>query len=261
MADRFIRKIKEVYEGLPIHLIDRVFWVTDQYRKNPLSLIEGGTDVVVEYHSQEVFGYDKIKFPPKYMDAIFTHYFKSHGYHYDINAEKVAALVEIKAVIRRIFAKKYENAEDYNSTVFSEIWNSDTSNELPSEALQSFHRTFQKHLSTTQPNTPLELNSNTNYFPMDEYYNEVKSRYFEIIKKEGKRLKIELDDYSLRKRRHFPTSKFKEVYIKNGKISINFDWLDIDAITYSDEEVLNWKKRIGYFRIEQKIIDERTKKK
>ncbi len=77
------RKIKQVYVGLPSNLEKHILWVADKYRRNPLSLIAGGTDVVVEYYSEEIFGYNKIKDPANYIDAIFENYFERHGFDYN----------------------------------------------------------------------------------------------------------------------------------------------------------------------------------
>jgi hypothetical protein len=59
-------RIKRVSLGLPKSLVNDVLWVAREYRTNPLSHEPGGSDVVVEYHNDEVLGYDWIKFPSKY---------------------------------------------------------------------------------------------------------------------------------------------------------------------------------------------------
>ena len=59
--------IRNVFLGLPESLKDLVLWVNDKYRTNPLSLQPGGSDVVVEYHNNNVYGYDRIKFPSAYV--------------------------------------------------------------------------------------------------------------------------------------------------------------------------------------------------
>ena len=42
------------------------YWVSDEWRTNPDSLIPGGSVVSVEYHNGEIKMYDKIKKPIHY---------------------------------------------------------------------------------------------------------------------------------------------------------------------------------------------------
>lgn len=65
------RRIKNVYNGIPGALVDEIMWVQRKYRTNRLSHIEGGSDVVVEYHEGDVFGYDWIKRPSEYIKSIW----------------------------------------------------------------------------------------------------------------------------------------------------------------------------------------------
>jgi hypothetical protein len=64
-------EIKRIYIGLPQALINKVFWVARPYRTNPLSHIEGGIDIVMEYRNGKVLGYDWIKCSTSYIYAIF----------------------------------------------------------------------------------------------------------------------------------------------------------------------------------------------
>ena len=64
------RNIKNIYCGLREQLRSVILWVSDHFHLHPLSLEPGGFDVVVEYHSGEVFGYDKIKSLWLYVQAI-----------------------------------------------------------------------------------------------------------------------------------------------------------------------------------------------
>ena len=63
-------QIEKIYIGLPEDLKDKVFWVARPYRTNLLSHIEGGTDVIMEYHNGDVLGYDWIKEPFQYIRAL-----------------------------------------------------------------------------------------------------------------------------------------------------------------------------------------------
>lgn len=46
------------------------YYVGDDYRTNPSSLIPGGSTVVVEYYSGEIRAYDKIKNSQAYIKSI-----------------------------------------------------------------------------------------------------------------------------------------------------------------------------------------------
>ena len=50
--------IKRVYIGLPEHLKHIVKWSQRRHRKNPLSFVPGGIDIVVEYQDHSAWGYD-----------------------------------------------------------------------------------------------------------------------------------------------------------------------------------------------------------
>lgn len=63
-------EIERVYYGLPEEIADEVLWVSDEYRVNPLSHIKGGSEIIVEYQNGEVLGYDKIKYPSKFIGTV-----------------------------------------------------------------------------------------------------------------------------------------------------------------------------------------------
>ena len=48
------------------------YWVSDEWRTNPDSLIPGGSVVSVEYHNGEIKMYDKIKKPIHHMNVIMA---------------------------------------------------------------------------------------------------------------------------------------------------------------------------------------------
>jgi hypothetical protein len=129
-------KIKNVYLGLPKSLAEAVLWVSREYRKNPLSHEPGGSDVIVEYHSDTVLGYDWIKFPSKYVDKIWT---SGMIEEYDDYQEwdEESQMEEIKNVIKRIYARKYKK-ENFETVPFKEIWNSETSKEMPWKTLEDY---------------------------------------------------------------------------------------------------------------------------
>jgi hypothetical protein len=47
-----------------------ILYVSDEFRTNSLSLMPGGSNVVVEYHSGDKFGYSKVKYPASYMAKV-----------------------------------------------------------------------------------------------------------------------------------------------------------------------------------------------
>ena len=67
-----IKTIKEIYIGLPDKLVDKVYWVEQKFRTNPLSKVPGGEDIVVEFNTGEVLAYNNIKYPSDYIKNIVT---------------------------------------------------------------------------------------------------------------------------------------------------------------------------------------------
>lgn len=48
------------------------FVAGDAWRKNPLSLTEGGRTVTIHYHDGRIVAYDKVKNPEKYIAAVMA---------------------------------------------------------------------------------------------------------------------------------------------------------------------------------------------
>ena len=131
-----MRILKRVYRGLPQSLANVVLWVAREYRTNHLSHIEGGCDVVVEYHNNEVFGYDWIKKPSSYIKVIWLN--NVTQVHDDFEKWAIRdQLEEIKNEIKSIYARKYKR-EDFDKIPFKKIWDSETSNNLPWEKLKLY---------------------------------------------------------------------------------------------------------------------------
>lgn len=118
--------------GLPIEIQNKVLWVKDEYRTNYLSLIPGGTDVVIEYKSEKVLGYDKIKEPNLYIENILEKYFVSSQIDFK-NLNKDKKLYLIKSHINRIFGREYKTEDEFKNTPFKELWNTKINNNLPNE--------------------------------------------------------------------------------------------------------------------------------
>ncbi|AFZ15223.1 hypothetical protein Cri9333_4440 [Crinalium epipsammum PCC 9333] len=128
---------ERVYIGLPEHLNNLVLWVSRKYRKNRLSHIPGGSDVIVEYHDGRAFGYDWIKKPSIYIGSFFAgivEYASDAFNKLDENSQMQIA----KRKIARIFARKYNDDDEYSTAAFVEVWNSETSNEMPWKSLERF---------------------------------------------------------------------------------------------------------------------------
>jgi hypothetical protein len=66
------KTIKDIYLGLPNNLKDKVMWVDRDYRTHPWSFEPGGHDIVVEFSTGEVLGYDWIKSPNEYINKIVS---------------------------------------------------------------------------------------------------------------------------------------------------------------------------------------------
>jgi hypothetical protein len=140
LREEFIRKInqkrlKNVYLGIPVHLVDKVLWVARETRQNPLSHIPGGSDVIVEYHNESVFGYDWIKSPSVYIYTIFSN---AMGDEFRYLGEKYQLEIA-KDKISKIFAREYDNPNERYHIPFEEVWNSKTSNNLPWKSLTRFN--------------------------------------------------------------------------------------------------------------------------
>ena len=54
---KYKKSIKDVYDGLPEDLVNKLFWVKKKYQTNLLSHMSGGSDVVIEYLNEEVLGW------------------------------------------------------------------------------------------------------------------------------------------------------------------------------------------------------------
>ncbi len=157
------REIKQIYTGLPKHLANHVFWPSRSYRTNHLSHIRGGSDVVVEYHEGDVFGYDWIKVPSAYIWTIFCEQITNEYYNFEYLNEKEQIHIT-KEKIARIFTRKSKNKDDSSTLPFKEIWNSETSQELPWKTLEK-----------------IEINKqNKHNFKQDDYdYDSISHRTYE----------------------------------------------------------------------------------
>ena len=128
---------ERVYIGLPERLVDLVLWVERKYRTNPLSHMPGGSDVVVEYHDGQALGYDWIKKPSVYIRTFFAGIVEYGSHEYNgFNQNRQLEIAKDK--IAKFYARKYSDDEEYSTAAFEEVWNSNTSNEMPWKSLERF---------------------------------------------------------------------------------------------------------------------------
>jgi hypothetical protein len=137
-----IGTIKNIYEGIPSHL--QVFPVPRENRKHPWSFIPGGFDVVVEYHEivriykAKALLYDWVKKPDRYIQAIFGNElsYMSEEEYFDFAKDKM----------NRVFIKYFSSEKERQTTKFQEIWNCQTSDDLPWESLEKFRKNIEEQL-------------------------------------------------------------------------------------------------------------------
>ncbi|MCI1187667.1 hypothetical protein MON38_09560 [Hymenobacter sp. DH14] len=129
--------IKRIYTGLPEHLVKEVLWVERNYRINELSHQPGGFDIVIEYKSGNVLGYDWIKRPSHYIEKILqTEYIQEEkGFHQLTDDEQNALALKY---IRAAYARNYKDKKNYDSAVFKQVWNSSMSFNTIVKALCAF---------------------------------------------------------------------------------------------------------------------------
>jgi hypothetical protein len=132
-----MNELKKIYIGLPSEFKDKVLWIADNYRTNPLSHQPGGNDVIIEYTNGKIYAYDRIKLPSLYINKIVVNYFikKSLSLN-DLDKDEQVRIV--KSEVRRLFARNYIDQDDYKTSAFEEIWDNQKSYDLPWESLKEF---------------------------------------------------------------------------------------------------------------------------
>lgn len=137
-------EINRIYVGIPEEIRDRIIWDEDPFRTNPLSLEEGGGDVVIEHKNGKVLGYDKIKDAGAYIDKIFVDELFKHINDEDskVIEEELEEPIVIESryskeaevfsrkYIKQVFARQYK-MKDYETVSFEKIWDSETSIDDP----------------------------------------------------------------------------------------------------------------------------------
>ena len=131
-------KIKRIYTGLPKHLSNEVIWVERKYRVNELSHQPGGFDIVLEYKSGNVLGYDWIKKPSFYIQRILKNDLCNEEANAFEDLDDAKQLIIAKSLIRTAYARNYQDKALYDSAEFQPIWDSSTSRITLKKALQRF---------------------------------------------------------------------------------------------------------------------------
>lgn len=147
------KEIKNIYLGLPNNLKQAVRWVQDKYRKSTLSLISGGSDIIVEYKDSKVYGYDKIKFPSKYIKSILLNTLFSNMKDF----EKRGIEEQLKLVreeIATVYIKE-RLSENTNKNKFERIWDS-KSKRLPWKELEVFDSSYNQSKKNKSVSIPFD---------------------------------------------------------------------------------------------------------
>lgn len=136
--------IKRVYVGLPEHLINKVYWVERSRRVNPLSHIEGGNDVVVEYHNKQVLGYDWVKIPSAYISEMFYKNYSDDDFEVMESAEQIQI---VKNIISTMHVRVYKDDSEYNTASYEKVWDSENATDLPWNILENMEKQARRNKS------------------------------------------------------------------------------------------------------------------
>ncbi len=121
--------IKNIFIGLPHHLIQRVHWVERMHRIHPYSFIPGGVDIVVEYLDSSVLAYDWVKYPYEYISKIV-----SDLERIEVKEFKLMPLSEQLTLTKKslcgIYYRKVEKLAngEFKISKYEEAWNSSSKN-------------------------------------------------------------------------------------------------------------------------------------
>jgi hypothetical protein len=143
--NRFIEDPIRVYINIPEHLANVIFWVALPFRTNPLSAIPGGYDVIVEYHSGRALGYNWVKYPWSYIEKFFDGIIEYGLNDFKSLDEENQFRIVTNKITRFYASKHYRNEEERTKVNYIEVWNFETSNEMPWESLEKFARKQENH--------------------------------------------------------------------------------------------------------------------
>jgi hypothetical protein len=117
-----------IKSGIPEYIQQKIQWVEDSERLNPLSFIEGGTTLVLLFKNGNVLGYDKIKYPSRYIHEI-------------LRSPSFRSIIDIYKDVDRVFVAYSHDLR------FSEAWSKDSSVSLVA-SLQQYDSKIYKSVRT-----------------------------------------------------------------------------------------------------------------
>ncbi len=120
--------------GLLNNFKSEIQWVPTKYQTNPLSHINGGYDVVIEYRSNKILGYKRIKSPSLYISAIFYELINMDKEDFECYDEQ-KQLSKIKNEIKAIYVRSSTDADELP---FQVIWYFKFAKVVPWEVLEKF---------------------------------------------------------------------------------------------------------------------------
>ena len=116
------------YAGLPKDLINRVFWVEREFRIHYLSHIPGGHNLIFEFYDNRILEYDWVHSPCAYIRKIICDSIGCELNEFNhLRSNRI--MNTLKKEFYRIFIKQYR--DNSSSTLFQEVWNSDTFDSVP----------------------------------------------------------------------------------------------------------------------------------
>jgi hypothetical protein len=144
-------QIKRIYLGLPDELKEKVFRVGRVYRTNPLSHIEGGIDVVIDYCEGLPKLYDWVKDSTSYVFKILRNQIVSDINKIEVSNEneETAGFIDcsygrslaeniliIKRIISAIYFRQF-NRDNFSRIPFVKVWDNQYSENTPWHAIQN----------------------------------------------------------------------------------------------------------------------------
>ncbi len=134
MITKLNKRTTPVNLGLSRNFKPEIQWVATKFQTNPLSHIKGGYDVVVEYRSNKILGYKRIKFPSLYISAIFYELINMDKEDFECYDEQ-KQLSKIKNEIKAIYVRSSTDADELP---FKVIWYFKFAKVVPWEVLEKF---------------------------------------------------------------------------------------------------------------------------
>lgn len=184
--------IKKIYLGLPEHIASKVLWVERKFRINELSHQPGGYDIVIEYHSGNVFAYDWIKKPSHYAGKILANEALEAGMEFNYGDGGKSFEAASKKFIRSAYCKYYDKEGESEGIPFDMVWDVDNSWGSLVDSVSHFENDISKkfiYKSYPKNETPyydiaLIYNALDNDYMEKEYLYKARSFYEQVMKTE-----------------------------------------------------------------------------